>query len=198
MCSLPPIPGLISKTNQLFAIPAPRLFPKLLRFFLEIMLEQFATGIQLFVKFRCIFIHRLYCLQYRSETVTSSTFALNLGSYNYLGFGGKNNDCIDSVVAALYRYGVSTSTVRSTISINSTLILLLFVMCCFIAICYLIASPTMSGSALHTELESRVAAFVGKEAALVCGQGFGTNTSTLQALFHKVCARVILCSMFLF
>lgn len=33
---------------------------------------------------------------------------------------------------------------------------------------------------LHTEFESKVAAFLGKEAALVTGMGFATNSNTQQ------------------
>jgi serine palmitoyltransferase len=39
---------------------------------------------------------------------------------------------------------------------------------------------------LHEQLESLVAAFVGKEAAITLGMGFATNSATIPALVGKV------------
>lgn len=39
---------------------------------------------------------------------------------------------------------------------------------------------------LHTELEQRVASFVGKSAAVVFGMGYATNSAVLPALIGKV------------
>jgi serine palmitoyltransferase len=42
-------------------------------------------------------------------------WALNLGSYNYLGFADPDSPCIPPVLKAVEQYGCSTSSARSTI-----------------------------------------------------------------------------------
>jgi len=80
---------------------------------------------------------------------------LNLGSYNYLGFADDwDNTCGDNVRKGLQQWRVS---------------------CC--------SSSIEAGyTATHEELEKYIANFLGKEAALVYNMGYGTNTSTLEAL----------------
>jgi serine palmitoyltransferase len=80
--------------------------------------------------------------------------ALNLGSYNYLGFGDNDSPTKESVLAALDKYAVSTCSARND------------------------AGTTP----LHRELETVVARYVGKEAAMIFGMGFGTNSTGLPAL----------------
>jgi len=82
---------------------------------------------------------------------------LNVGSYNYLGFGDPNSATKPAVFAALEHYSVSTSSPR--VSLGTT--------------------------ALHAQLEEVTARFVGKEAALVFGMGFGTNSTGIPALVGK-------------
>ncbi|SPR00134.1 serine C-palmitoyltransferase [Plasmodiophora brassicae] len=82
---------------------------------------------------------------------------LNLGSYNYLGFGDADSPCRDAVLETLQRFSVSTCSSR-------------------------LDSGTTS---VHVELESLVAKFLGKPAAMVVGMGFGTNSTVIPALVGK-------------
>lgn len=79
---------------------------------------------------------------------------LNLGSYNYLGFGDPYSSTRPAVFEALNNFSVSTCTPRASIGTTS----------------------------LHVKLEQTVAAFVRKEAAVVFGMGFGTNACGIPAL----------------
>lgn len=79
---------------------------------------------------------------------------LNLGSYNYLGFGDPDSPTKDSVFKALETYSTSTCSFRS-------------------------AAGTTD---LHKRLEEKVAAYLGKEAAITFGMGFGTNSTGIPAL----------------
>jgi serine palmitoyltransferase len=80
--------------------------------------------------------------------------AMNLGSYDYLGFGDDNSTATPAVLAALEQYSVSTCSPRA-------------------------AAGT---TPLIGELESTVARFVGKDAAIVFAMGFGTNATGVPAL----------------
>ncbi len=82
---------------------------------------------------------------------------VNLGSYNYLGFGDPNSPTKGDVFDALENYGITTSSPR--VSIGST--------------------------TLHRELEALVARFLGKEDAMIIGMGFGTNSTGIPALIGK-------------
>lgn len=84
---------------------------------------------------------------------------LNLGSYNYLGFGDPNSPTRAAVFAALEKFSVSTTSPR----------------------------PSLGTTSLHVKLESTVARFVGKEDAMVFGMGFGTNSLGIPALVGKGC-----------
>ncbi|KAH8057364.1 serine C-palmitoyltransferase [Aureococcus anophagefferens] len=82
---------------------------------------------------------------------------LNLGSYNYLGFA-------DDWMAAC---GPRARTVDDwPISCGSS-------------------RSDLGTTALHRTLEERVAAFVGKEDAVVFNMGYGTNSTTVPALVGK-------------
>lgn len=87
----------------------------------------------------------------------STSRCLNLGSYNYLGFGAPDAYCTPRVVESLKRYGASNCSSRMEAGTTS----------------------------LHVELEASVAAFLGKPAAMVFGMGFATNSLTLPALVGK-------------
>eukprot|EP00041_Stephanoeca_diplocostata_P015359 m.292751 g.292751 ORF g.292751 m.292751 type:complete len:538 (+) comp20009_c0_seq2:94-1707(+) len=84
----------------------------------------------------------------------TTTKCLNLSSYNYLGFAENEGPCLESAVEAISKYGVSSSSRRTDVGT----------------------------CALHTELEELVAEFVGKEAAMVFGMGFATNSTNLATL----------------
>nr|GLL25651.1 long chain base biosynthesis protein 2a-like [Ipomoea trifida] len=82
---------------------------------------------------------------------------LNMGSYNYLGFGASDEYCTPRVIDSLKRFSQSTCSSR-------------------------VDGGTVS---LHTELEECVANFVGKPAAIVFGMGYATNSTVLPALIGK-------------
>lgn len=85
------------------------------------------------------------------------TNVLNLGAYNYLGFGDPNSPTKDAVFEALEKFSVSTTSPR--VALGTT--------------------------ALHAELEQVCARFVGKPAAMIFGMGFGTNSTGIPALVGK-------------
>ena len=79
---------------------------------------------------------------------------LNLGSYNYLGFGGVDPICTPAVISTLRTYGVSACSSRME------------------------AGTTP----VHAELEGTVASFLEKKAAIVIGMGFATNSFVIPVL----------------
>lgn len=85
--------------------------------------------------------------------------ALNISSYNYLGFAQAQGGCADAVEEGLRRYGVSA------------------------------CGPRLEGGTtdLHVQTEALVAKFVGAEDAIVFSMGFATNSTTLPALVGKGC-----------
>lgn len=84
---------------------------------------------------------------------------LNLGSYNYLGFAAHDEYCTGRVLDTLRQQGWSTCSSRSE-------------------------AGTLP---LHQELDDMVAGFVRKEAALVFGMGFATNSLVMPALVGPGC-----------
>lgn len=87
------------------------------------------------------------------------TRALNISSYNYLGFAQARGGCADAVEESIKRYGVSTC-----------------------------GSRLEGGSSdLHTTSEALVAKFVGMEDALISSMGFATNSTYIPALVGKGC-----------
>uniref|UniRef100_A0A6U4JLL5 serine C-palmitoyltransferase n=1 Tax=Hemiselmis andersenii TaxID=464988 RepID=A0A6U4JLL5_HEMAN len=90
-----------------------------------------------------------------SMSVTEGvTTALNLSSYNYLGFAECDLEMRDEVVHAVRTYGVANCSSRTELGTTE----------------------------VHRELEECIAGFVGKEAALVIGMGFATNSTVLPAI----------------
>ncbi|TGZ56819.1 hypothetical protein CRM22_010073 [Opisthorchis felineus] len=87
---------------------------------------------------------------------------LNLGSYNYLGFGDPTGPSIEANEATTRRYGVGVASARQE---TGSLI-------------------------LHRELETLVAEFVGQEAAIVFSMGFATNSLNIPCLVDKDCCVV--------
>ena len=79
---------------------------------------------------------------------------LNLGSYNYLGFGGVDPICTPAVIRTLRTYGVSACSSRME----------------------------AGSTPVHAELESTVATFLEKDAAIVIGMGFATNSFVIPVL----------------
>ncbi|XP_015769102.1 PREDICTED: serine palmitoyltransferase 2-like [Acropora digitifera] len=85
------------------------------------------------------------------------TRMINTGSYNYLGFAENVGPCVEAAEEAVKKHGLG---------------------CC--------SSRHEFGSlALHNELETLVARFVGKPAAMVFGMGFATNSTNIPTLVGK-------------
>lgn len=76
---------------------------------------------------------------------------LNLGSYNYLGFGDAYSPTRNPVLEAVGQYGTTTCSAR--VDCGTTL--------------------------LHRETERVAARYLGKEDAIIVGMGFGTNTTII-------------------
>eukprot|EP00761_Pharyngomonas_kirbyi_P011577 gb/GECH01011603.1/.p1 GENE.gb/GECH01011603.1/~~gb/GECH01011603.1/.p1 ORF type:complete len:553 (+),score=109.22 gb/GECH01011603.1/:1-1659(+) len=81
------------------------------------------------------------------------THALNLGSYNYLGFADASH-LEDDLLNAVDTYGVALGS----------------------------PALEMGTTQLHHELEQTVADFVGQEDSMVFGMGFATNLTTIPAI----------------
>ncbi|KAF8992932.1 serine palmitoyltransferase 2 [Cyathus striatus] len=87
----------------------------------------------------------------------SRTRALNISSYNYLGFAQGRGGCADAVEESIKRYGISSC-----------------------------GSRLEGGSTdLHATSEALVAKFVGMEDALISSMGFATNSTIIPALVGK-------------
>ncbi|KAJ7291100.1 serine palmitoyltransferase 2 [Mycena rebaudengoi] len=87
------------------------------------------------------------------------TRALNISSYNYLGFAQAKGGCADAVEETIRRYGTSSCGARLE-----------------------------GGSTdLHVMAEALVARFVGMEDAAISSMGFATNSSWIPALMSKGC-----------
>jgi serine palmitoyltransferase len=96
----------------------------------------------------------------RTHTLTGArTRALNISSYNYLGFAQSIGGCADAVEESLKRYGVSSCGSRLHGGTND----------------------------LHVLGEALVARFVGMEDALISSMGFATNSTFIPALVGKGC-----------
>ncbi|WWC96837.1 hypothetical protein V866_003712 [Kwoniella sp. B9012] len=89
----------------------------------------------------------------------TTTRALNVSSYNYLGFASSTGGCADAVEACIKKYGVSGAGPRHDAS-------------------------TLD---LHVQTENLVARFVGQESAMVVSMGYATNSTTIPALVGKGC-----------
>lgn len=88
-----------------------------------------------------------------------TTQALNISSYNYLGFNQSRGGCADAVEEIIRQYGVSALGNREV-------------------------SGTLD---LHVHTERLLARFLGVEDALLISQGFATNSATLPTLVSKGC-----------
>jgi serine palmitoyltransferase len=96
----------------------------------------------------------------RTQILTGTkTRALNISSYNYLGFAQARGGCADVVEESIKRYGVSTCGSRLEGGSNE----------------------------LHATGEALVAKFVGTEDALISSMGFATNSTFIPALVGRGC-----------
>lgn len=87
------------------------------------------------------------------------TRALNVSSYNYLGFAQAKGACADAGIESLKRYGTCAGGSR-------------------------LEGGTLD---LHTQAESLVARFLGTEDALISSMGFATNSTIIPAMVSKGC-----------
>ena len=89
----------------------------------------------------------------------TTTRALNISSYNYLGFAQARGGCADAVEDCISRYGISAG------------------------------GPRHDGGTLdlHQQAEKLVAKFVGHEDSMLLSMGFATNSTTIPALVNKGC-----------
>lgn len=87
------------------------------------------------------------------------TETLNMSSYNYLGFAQSEGPCADAVEETIMKYGISSTSTRADAGTTD----------------------------LALEVESRIANFVGKPAAMVFSMGFATNATSFPALIGKGC-----------
>ncbi|KAJ7031604.1 serine palmitoyltransferase 2 [Mycena alexandri] len=110
---------------------------------------------------RTIMLLDRYSADYNATQIFTGnrTRALNISSYNYLGFAQAKGGCADAVEESIRRYGVSSAGARLE-----------------------------GGSTdLHVLAESLVARFVGQEDALISSMGFATNSAYIPALVSKGC-----------
>lgn len=85
--------------------------------------------------------------------------ALNISSYNYLGFAQASGGCADAVEVGIEKYGVSSGGSR-------------------------LEAGTLD---LHRQGEKLVSQFIGTEDAMIVSMGFATNSTTIPALVGRGC-----------
>lgn len=85
--------------------------------------------------------------------------AINMGSYNYLGFAENHGPCAEASIAASQQYGLGTCGSRQELG-------------------------TLD---IHKRLETLVAEFLGTESAMTFGMGFATNSMNIPTLVSKGC-----------
>ncbi|AWP14228.1 putative serine palmitoyltransferase 3 [Scophthalmus maximus] len=85
--------------------------------------------------------------------------AINMGSYNYLGFAENNADFLKTVADKTRQYGVGVCSTRQEIG----------------------------NLKIHEDLEKLVASFIGVESSMTFGMGFATNSMNIPALVGKGC-----------
>lgn len=88
-----------------------------------------------------------------------TTRAMNMGSYNYLGFAQPQGPCADDSEKVTRKYGVGVCSSRHEIG----------------------------NLDIQKELEELVAQFIGVESAIAFGMGFATNSMNIPALVGKGC-----------
>jgi serine palmitoyltransferase len=89
----------------------------------------------------------------------TTTQALNISSYNYLGFAQSRGGCADAVEEVINAYGIGAGGSRADVG-------------------------TLD---LHGQAEKLVARFLGTEDAMIISMGFATNSTSLPALVGKGC-----------
>nr|POE85075.1 serine palmitoyltransferase 2 [Quercus suber] len=92
----------------------------------------------------------------------TTTQALNMSSYNYLGFAQSEGECADAAELSIRKYGISFCSSRGDVGTSE----------------------------LHVEVEKQIAEFVGKEASSIHSMGFVTNATVFPALVGKGCLMI--------
>jgi len=87
---------------------------------------------------------------------------INMGSYNYLGFGECEGPCTDSAIEAIHNYGISSCSTRLESGMHK----------------------------MQRELENTVSRFVGKSDAVCFGMGFATNSTVIPSIIGPGCCLV--------
>ncbi|EIW53578.1 serine palmitoyltransferase 2 [Trametes versicolor FP-101664 SS1] len=110
---------------------------------------------------RTIVLLDRYSSDYNKTMVPTGTRtrALNVSSYNYLGFAQSSGPCTDAVETSIEKYGVAAGGTR-------------------------LEGGTLD---LHVQTEALIARFLGMEDALVSSMGFATNSTIIPALVSKGC-----------
>ncbi|KAI0822373.1 serine palmitoyltransferase 2 [Trametes gibbosa] len=110
---------------------------------------------------RTIVLLDRYSSDYNKTMVPTGTRtrALNISSYNYLGFAQGSGPCADAVEASIEKYGIGAGGTR-------------------------LEGGTLD---LHQQTEALVARFLGMEDSLVSSMGFATNSTVIPALVNKGC-----------
>ncbi|CAF0814593.1 unnamed protein product [Rotaria sp. Silwood1] len=91
--------------------------------------------------------------RYTGKTIN----AINLGSYNYLGFAEKTGPCATNAINSIKTYGISNCNTRTEIGTQR----------------------------YHVELEQLLADFLHVESSITFGMGFATNSLNLPVLASK-------------
>lgn len=97
------------------------------------------------------------CVSFKYTHTT--TQALNISSYNYLGFAQSRGLCTDSVEQAIASVGITAAGARDDVGTGS----------------------------IHVQAEKLISRFLGTEDALLISQGFATNSTTFPSLVGKGC-----------
>lgn len=92
------------------------------------------------------------------ELTGESENYINLGSYNYLGFGGVGT-CSQQAEIDTRKYGIENASVRLEVGTQK----------------------------IHVQLENLVAEFLGVEDAITFGMGFATNSTNLPGIVDRDC-----------
>ena len=108
---------------------------------------------------RTIVLLDRYSPDYNKTMISTGTRtrALNISSYNYLGFAQSKGACTEAVEASIHKYGLSAGGTR-------------------------LEAGTLD---LHQQTEALVARFLGTEDALVSSMGFATNSTIIPGLVGK-------------
>lgn len=89
----------------------------------------------------------------------TTTETLNMSSYNYLGFAQSQGPCADAVEEATRKYGMTSASGRADVG-------------------------TLD---LTADVETLIASFMGKPAAMVFSMGYATNATAFSAFVGKGC-----------